>query len=201
VNSFWDIERDGQDRWRTAAELAEWLRRRSLLGPRTKLDQGDLRRAIDVREGLRALLFVNNGAEPDQLAIERLNRELRAARLFVQLDPRGRPDFVPSGRDLDTVLGLIAVTVATAQYDGRWPRFKACRGEHCGWGFYDHSRNLSSSWCSMSMCGARAKAREYRRRKRAERSDRSATVRQPDNHGEPDASPSPAEHLRGRLPR
>jgi predicted RNA-binding Zn ribbon-like protein len=168
VNSFWDIEGGGQDQWQTAGDLAEWLRRRDLLGPGARLDEGDLRRAVAVRDGLRALLFVNNGAEPDQPAIERLNRELRAARLFVQLDPGGRPDFVPSGRDLDAVLGLIAVMVATAQLDGRWPRFKACRGDHCGWGFYDHSRNLSSSWCSMSLCGARAKARDYRRRKRAE---------------------------------
>jgi predicted RNA-binding Zn ribbon-like protein len=41
---------------------------------------------------------------------------------------------------------------------------KACRQETCGWLFYDGSRNRSSSWCSMQICGGREKARAYRRR-------------------------------------
>ncbi|HEV2869799.1 MAG TPA: CGNR zinc finger domain-containing protein, partial [Actinomycetota bacterium] len=30
--------------------------------------------------------------------------------------------------------------------------------------FYDHSTNRSGTWCTMSVCGNRRKARAYRRR-------------------------------------
>ncbi len=42
---------------------------------------------------------------------------------------------------------------------------KACPDAHCGWLFYDASRNASSTWCSMSICGNRTKTAAYRRRK------------------------------------
>ena len=37
--------------------------------------------------------------------------------------------------------------------------------EDGGWAFVDNSRNQASGWCSMQICGKRAKARAYRRRK------------------------------------
>ena len=45
-----------------------------------------------------------------------------------------------------------------------WARLKVCRAEDCRWAFYDASRNHSRTWCSMSDCGNRAKARAYRAR-------------------------------------
>jgi predicted RNA-binding Zn ribbon-like protein len=50
-----------------------------------------------------------------------------------------------------------------------WARLKACRSDTCRWAFYDHSKNRSGHWCSMEVCGARHKAREYRARHRSER--------------------------------
>ena len=131
------------------------------------MSEADLRRALDARDGLQALLFANNGAELDLQAVERLDRALRrTGGLFVQLHADSPPDFVPTRRDFDGALALIGTTAALAQLDGSWIRLKACRGEDCGWAFYDHSRNQGGSWCSMSVCGSRAKARDYRRRKR-----------------------------------
>jgi len=43
-------------------------------------------------------------------------------------------------------------------------RIRQC-GE-CGWLFYDTSRNHRRIWCSMKMCGNRAKARRHYERKR-----------------------------------
>jgi predicted RNA-binding Zn ribbon-like protein len=111
-------------------------------------------------------LPVTRGSAADRSAIERLNRALRGPGLFVQLDPWAPPDFNAQRRDLDAALGLLATIVAVAQLDGSWSRLKACRGDHCGWAFYDHSRNQAGSWCAMSVCGSRAKARHYRQRKR-----------------------------------
>ena len=51
--------------------------------------------------------------------------------------------------------------------DGTWSRLKACPGPHCGWVFYDGSRNRSRQWCSMQICGNRVKGREFRARQRS----------------------------------
>lgn len=165
VNSFWSLD-TRRERFDSPQALADWLAARDLIEPGTPLSVEDLRRVLDVREGLRALLYVNNQASPDLEAIERLNGALCGPGLYVQLDAWARPDFRSRRRDLDAALALVATIVAAAQLDGRWSRLKACPGDHCGWAFYDHSRNQASSWCSMSICGSRAKARAYRRRKR-----------------------------------
>jgi predicted RNA-binding Zn ribbon-like protein len=51
--------------------------------------------------------------------------------------------------------------------DDTWNRLKACRLDNCQWAFYDTSKNRSRTWCSMKVCGNRAKARAYRERQRA----------------------------------
>jgi predicted RNA-binding Zn ribbon-like protein len=177
ANTFWDLDRHRPERFGDASALAKWLADHHLLDRGARLGPADLRRALDVREGLRALLFVNNGAMNDRPAVERLNRALRGRGLFVQLDPWRKPDFKAHGRDLDAALASIATIVAVAQLDGRWSHLKACRGVHCGWTFYDHSRNQAGSWCAMSVCGSRAKARDYRRRKRDAEVDEVGRIR------------------------
>ncbi len=166
VNTFWDLDDNGRDQFESPQALGRWLLTWDLIEPGVPVGDGDVRRAVDVREGLRALLFINNGSAPDHDAISRLNDALRGPGLFVQLGPGGRPEFKTQRAGPDAAIALIATVVAVAQLDGRWARLKACPGRHCGWAFYDHSRNKASSWCAMSICGSRAKAREYRRRKR-----------------------------------
>jgi predicted RNA-binding Zn ribbon-like protein len=56
--------------------------------------------------------------------------------------------------------------VHTALVDGTFGRFKACRSDTCEWAYYDTSRNATRAWCSMQVCGNRAKARSYRERHR-----------------------------------
>jgi predicted RNA-binding Zn ribbon-like protein len=167
VNTSWDLDHDGEEELRSPRELAAWLSERRLLGADATLTTADLRRALDVREGLRALLFTNNGADLDEEAIERLNRALGRTTLAVRFGADAGPELSSTGRDLDAALGSLASIVAVAQIDGSWSHLKACPGDHCGWAFYDHSRNQSGHWCSMSICGSRSKAREYRRRRRS----------------------------------
>ena len=71
----------------------------------------------------------------------------------------------PAGEGASRALAAIAAVVVGAQASGSWRRMKACRKDGCGWLFFDASRNCSSSWCSMSVCGNRAKTTAYRRRK------------------------------------
>lgn len=166
VNSRWDLERGLEDRFASPVSLGAWLIEHGLLESQSRVGREDLERALDVREGLRELLFANNGANPDPAVIERLNNALSGALMFVRLSVDSRPQFRALRRDCDGALAVIAALVVVAQLDGSWARLKACRGRDCGWVFYDHSRNQSGSWCAMSVCGARAKARAYRARRR-----------------------------------
>jgi predicted RNA-binding Zn ribbon-like protein len=166
VNTRWDLNHALEEQLRSPSELAGWFAERRLLEPGAELTAADLKRGLDVREGLRALLFVNNGATPEDGAIERLNRSLSSAALAVRFDTGATPELASTGSELDAALGSLASVIAVAQIEGTWSRLKACRGIHCGWAFYDQSRNQSGSWCSMAVCGSRSKAREYRRRQR-----------------------------------
>jgi predicted RNA-binding Zn ribbon-like protein len=166
VNTSWDLEHHAEEQLRSPRGLAAWLAQHGLLEPGTKLTAADLDRALDVRQGLRALLFAHNGVAADGEAIQRLNRALGRSSLGVRFDADAVPELGARGRGLDAALGSLASIIAVAQVEGTWPRLKACPGVHCGWAFYDHSRNQSGSWCSMSICGSRSKVREYRRRQR-----------------------------------
>ncbi|MGA8461029.1 MAG: CGNR zinc finger domain-containing protein, partial [Streptosporangiaceae bacterium] len=62
--------------------------------------------------------------------------------------------------DLARIL-LIAGEAATT---GTWSRLKVCSAADCQWAFYDRSPTRTGCWCSMRVCGSRAKSRAYRRR-------------------------------------
>jgi predicted RNA-binding Zn ribbon-like protein len=168
INSFFDLEVDrGADLFATPEGLTTWLADRELLPARTTLGARDRARAITVREGLRGLAADNNDAAEaiPAASLAELNRAAAGARVEVRLDAEG-PRFVPTGAGLDRALGVLLAITATAMLDGTWQRLKACPGHDCGWAFYDHSRNQTGRWCSMAVCGGRAKARAHYHRRR-----------------------------------
>jgi predicted RNA-binding Zn ribbon-like protein len=72
----------------------------------------------------------------------------------------------------DGLDGLRALTahigagILAAVADGTWPRLKACTAHECRWVYYDRSPAGRSRWCTMGICGSRAKMRAYRSRAR-----------------------------------
>jgi predicted RNA-binding Zn ribbon-like protein len=170
INSHYDLEFDhGADLFATPVSLAGWLARRKLLpSPADPLTGVDVQRAVAVREGLRALALANG--EPAAKDVTRrlaaLNEAARGTTLEVRLGESG-PSLLASGRPgLDRALGAVLAITVRAMIDGSWTRLKVCPGVDCGWAFYDHSRNQSGRWCSMAVCGGRAKARTHYRRRR-----------------------------------
>ena len=182
INSFFDLEGEwGADLFATPDRLARWLADRGLVPAGAPLRAGDRTRAITVREGLRGLAGANNDAwelvgadelvlageaDPDT-SLSELNRAAGGANVEVRLQTDG-PRFAATGTGLDRALGVLLAITATSMLDGSWRRLKACPGHHCGWAFYDHSRNQTGRWCSMSVCGGRAKARAHYHRRREE---------------------------------
>ena len=61
-----------------------------------------------------------------------------------------------------TAVGLIAAAAAKVAIEKRLDRIKICPADDCRWAFYDTSKNRSRQWCSMEVCGNRAKARAHR---------------------------------------
>ena len=147
-------------------ELKQWLLARDLIDPSTEVGAADLRRALDVREGLRALLGVHNGLGLDREALQRLDAALGGAMLRPGFTPDGTPQLVPARDDAAAGLAQLMAIVAAAVTDGTWRRLKACADEACRWAFYDHSKNRSGRWCSMQVCGNQHKARAFRERQR-----------------------------------
>ena len=127
----------------------------------------DLRRAIDFREALRAVLLANNdGGAPGPAAVAVLNRIAERAKLVTHFDERGAATLEPVSGGIDGALGRLLAIVHDAMEAGDWRRLKACRNATCLWAFYDTSKNRSRHWCSMDSCGSQVKARTYRQRKK-----------------------------------
>jgi predicted RNA-binding Zn ribbon-like protein len=167
VNSYYDLEiSHGADLFATPAALRSWLAAHGLITPTARVTDVDRERAIAVREGLRSLAASTGG--DDRPALRKLNAAATGAAVELRFGGRG-PEFLPSSAGgVPGALGLVLALSACAMIDGSWARLKVCPGVECGWMFFDHSRNQTSRWCSMSVCGARAKARShYRRHKEA----------------------------------
>ena len=160
-----DLE-TGDDELAEPEQLATWLGEAGLEPSGTAFDEAGRQRVVELREGLRGLLLANHGGEPAPEAIAALERAARDARVVVEFDARGDARLAPAADGVEGVLASLLGIVARAQAEGTWARLKACPADACGWAFYDHSRNRSRTWCTMSVCGNRAKARSYRARQR-----------------------------------
>jgi predicted RNA-binding Zn ribbon-like protein len=143
--------------------LERWLRARDLLAARERLREGDLERALAVREALRTLVAERGAVDARTL------RALNAlpALVRVSFDAGGAPALEAAGEGLDRALAALLAIIDEAAVVGTWSRLKVCADRGCRWAFYDNSKNRSRSWCNMAVCGNRAKAREYRRRRSA----------------------------------
>jgi predicted RNA-binding Zn ribbon-like protein len=162
VNSV-DFE-ERSDALATPDQLRAWLLRHHLIGRHDIVAPEDRRRAVEVREALRALAFANNGEPLDPVAARTLKRESRATALRPGFHSDGSIHMEPVGRGVDRALGALFGAVWGAMADGTWIRFKACRKDSCRWAFFDRSKNRSGTWCSMAVCGNRTKVGTYRRR-------------------------------------
>jgi predicted RNA-binding Zn ribbon-like protein len=159
-----DIEAE-RDEIGTPARLHEWLVAAGVVVDGGVSDEGHAR-AIDVREGLRALASANNGESLDTKRLERFNAAATRLPMVAAVAPLEEWRLGPASGGVDGFLARLVATLVRAMADGSWSRVKACRSDTCRWLFFDQSRNRSGTWCSMAICGSRMKARAYRARRR-----------------------------------
>ena len=117
------------------------------------------RRALRLREGLYALLRPAH----DGGAAAAVTRELRQAAAHASLRPSGTGyEVVFEGDGLDRMLWPVVRSAAELAASPALRRVRECAGVDCGWLFLDTSKAGRRRWCSMEVCGNRAKARRYR---------------------------------------
>jgi predicted RNA-binding Zn ribbon-like protein len=153
---------NGAERFRTSAALDRWLASEGCVP--VHASRPELLRMTEVRESLHRLVVANARGVDDPDAWD----SLAAAAGDVSFRVVRGGDAIkmqPAGSAVDVLIGRLVATVIAARGDGSWERLKACR--HCHWVVYDPSKNRSSRWCSMTACGGRHNAREYRRRRRS----------------------------------
>ncbi|MEV0640016.1 CGNR zinc finger domain-containing protein [Streptomyces sp. NPDC050619] len=140
----------------TGADSLAGAEGRTRLGvPETELEE-----ARELRESLRAALLAHAGHPPHR-PVTPLGDLLARAPLVVTVDAGdGSAALAPA--DEGPLLSRVAAAVAQALVEGTWTRLKACEAADCHWAYYDRSPAGRGRWCSMQVCGARAKMRRYR---------------------------------------
>jgi predicted RNA-binding Zn ribbon-like protein len=199
VNTL-DIEQS-TDELGSAEALASWLTTAGLLEARrlVKVAQAhDLEVALGLREAFRGVLRSHalhappsssrrawatgraQSPRPDG-ATDDSARDLRriAASLPTRLEVSadGQIRSVAAGSGPQTALTRLLLIAAESATQGTWTRLKACSADDCQWAFYDRSPTRNGCWCSMQICGSRAKSRAYRQRARTSTGARAGSSR------------------------
>jgi len=156
-----------RDELETARSARRWLVAQRLLRRSEQVSELERIMLIELREGLRALAWAHNGAPLTRDRLARLNRQAASASIGARFDESGDVQLIADRGDVQQTISALLAIVCESIRDGSWSRLKACRSETCGWAFYDASRNRVGTWCSMAVCGNRAKTRAYRSRRRA----------------------------------
>jgi predicted RNA-binding Zn ribbon-like protein len=181
VNTL-DIE-EATDALATPGGLSRWLAERGLAAP-ARVSAADLAQAVALREALRGVLRRHAGhpGEPGPpgatgrpagaeraAALPAAAIGAIAAELPVRLavDNEGVITAAATAAGVQGALARLLLIAAAAASDGTWSRLKVCTADDCQWAFYDRSPARNGRWCSMSICGSRAKSRAYRRRVQA----------------------------------
>ena len=137
---------------RTPAHLDAWARAAGLVGRRAGADDTVLDRALAFRESLYAMLTEQQATAWPGVAAE-IERARAAARFELA---SGRPTWrLPHSPEEP----LLAVAAAAERLLVSGSSVGRCPGRGCGWLFL--VRGGRRRWCSMAVCGNRAKARRH----------------------------------------
>jgi len=148
--------------------------------------------ARSLREWFRQFVKTHAGQriEPSALNdLERLNRILAGDKVYSQIAHRETNTFdtAPQSEDLpapslhwqhyrhwqspEDLLLPIAQAMGDLVCQANFERVKNCEGPTCTMWFHDTSKNHTRRWCTMAVCGNRAKAAAHREKQRTQQRD------------------------------
>ncbi len=165
VNTL-DID-EGEDLLARPDTTKAWLVDNQLLSPKIRLAEADRVRAVEFREALRELLSGHTVGKVGPGASKRFDGVVRDIPMRLRVDETGWVRVDAAGKAFDAALGELLARTFASMENGTWQRMKACHDDTCRWAFYDHSKNRSSLWCDMAVCGNRHKVSAFRKRQAA----------------------------------
>jgi predicted RNA-binding Zn ribbon-like protein len=166
---------DGLLRWLAQARLVpadalNELRARAMPDELDKL--ADQARAL--REWFRGFVRKHKGRPLPPKALQELgplNKLLQRDETFSQISRHRERDgdrfelqVVRRWRSSESLLLPIAEALASFVCEEDFAKVKACEGHNCTLVFADHTRGGARRWCSMAICGNRAKQAAHRNR-------------------------------------
>lgn len=140
-----DWQEDGtvrRDHLKSIDDLHSWAAFQGLSSAPLK---SDLEEVITLRAALRAAFLGRSAGLPD-------TSETLIWGGGVDLDRLS---------DLPLTAHILASAISILADDREFSRLGVCPGSGCGWMFIDESRNGRRRWCSMEICGNRAKAKRH----------------------------------------
>lgn len=169
----WIDDGDGLLNWLEQAQLApadalKHIRAEALPGELDKVaDQ-----ARSLREWFRGFVRKHKGrplTAKSLAGLEPLNRLLERDDSFKRIDPgpKGQPlqlQTIRRWRTPEALLSPIGEALAQLVCTEDFSDVKACEGPACTLLFADHTRGRTRRWCSMALCGNRAKQAAHRHR-------------------------------------
>jgi predicted RNA-binding Zn ribbon-like protein len=176
VNTLhWRAAAEPKETLHDVADLAAWARGTGQPHGRTPAGEEPhmFARAIAFREALaRIFTAVAHDAAPEAKDLAALMRAHGRATSGNMLVPEGdhfalRPAHDETAGALDVMLDAIAASAVDLLTSPDLRRVRQCADDRgCGQFFFDASKNRTRRWCSMELCGNRAKRRRNYRRHR-----------------------------------
>lgn len=124
-----------------------------------------LARAVALREAIyRIFVTVARSGRPSASDLDILNGVLAEALARSRVVSKGRGftwEWPAAETELDRILWPLARSAGELLVADELSLVRECAGEGCGWLFLDASKNHSRRWCTMGVCGNRAKARRH----------------------------------------
>lgn len=146
-------------------ELAAWMSERGLSRSGQRMTPAMLTTARELRTSLREFLQADTETRrSDQVMLRALTHATRHFPLVAAARPSGTLALVPAAQDAIAGLAVVVAEMHNAALNGNLDRLKMCASEECRRVFYDRSKPASRRWCVSTLCGNRAKTRNYRER-------------------------------------
>jgi predicted RNA-binding Zn ribbon-like protein len=164
----------------TAADVVDWARHAKILTARdaSKLHQSiaaDRRLAARLLSGMLELRELIHAVGVGMAATARAPPKHMDALVRIHAACLSAAHLIPTASTfvwvwaavdspVEAILGPVVLSALSVLTGSDLSRIKRCPGDHCGWLFFDTTKNKRRRWCEMEVCGNRAKQKRRRRR-------------------------------------
>ncbi|MCX4667190.1 CGNR zinc finger domain-containing protein [Streptomyces sp. NBC_01381] len=160
LNTRWMLDGVRQDLLTDVDGLGVWLAANGI-ADRFEVDGRTLEHVLQARDAIASVV----DAPGEAAGVARVNKVLVHGRIRATLSEQG-PGEEPEFKDASWGAAWLAARDYLGLLAAAPDRIRRCAHEACVLHFFDTSRNGTRRWCSMAICGNRAKASRHYARSR-----------------------------------